>query len=276
MHPESWPYYNKRHTSREKAGGFILAKTFRDLKADPELVAAEFPEIHAALQEIPGRFRQAYQALTGSVVLIWPQIRIQSALPSLWQDFMAARKGDRDAATHLSKRFTTSKELNPDILADAVLEVLTSIGNIGDALPVYLYKDGRSVPLRDTNGKLKDFTPDIRFLDEVWEWLEDQAMAEAVDCLRKGKPYEARVRFSEEPSEENPFPLSRPKKSRRGRPPDSPIYNKPEFLELYPTAIKTCQEREGLKRRRPTNKQVADEMMISEGLLLSYKRKYLK
>jgi hypothetical protein len=242
---------------------FALTKTLKQLQGTPEWPAL-YPEIHTALQELREKFR------------IWPQIHIQSALPSLWQDFMAARKGDRDAATRLSKRLTTSKKLDPDTLVDAVLEVLTSIGNIGDALPVYLSKDGHSVPLRDSNGRLKDFTPDNRFLDEVWEWFADQAVAEAADCLQRGKPYEARVRFSEELSEENPFPLLRPKKSRRGRPPDSPIYKEPEFLELYPTAIKTCQEREGLKHRRPTNKQVADEMMISEGLLLSYKRKYLK
>jgi hypothetical protein len=53
------------------------------------------------------------------------------------------------------------------------------------------------------------------------------------------------------------------------------IYTPNEFKEKYLAAIKACQEREGLKHR-PTNKQVANEMMISEELLLSYKRKYLK
>jgi hypothetical protein len=121
MHPESWPYYNKRHTSREKAGGFILAKTFRDLKAHPELVAAEFPEIHAALQELPQRFHQMAQDVQNSIIaLVRPPIP-QITLSPLLLDLIAAAERDRAAIARLSKQREALRQISPDLLIDAIL-----------------------------------------------------------------------------------------------------------------------------------------------------------
>ena len=222
-----------------------MAKTLKDMKADPDLVATEFPQIHAALQELPEKFRQTYIALSNSIApvnpkpLPWsglaiPQIKLP-AFPEPLNSLIAALQGDRKAAVRLSKVIWPTKKADPD----AILKVLSNAQRI---LPAYLHEGGDSIPLCDTNGNLKNYTPAEWFLDEgkIWVWLQTEVI-EAADRLQKRQPYDPKVRLSQKPSDDNPLPLWLPLivPAKGGAPPGSRDFKNPtEFLLSVKSAIK--------------------------------------
>jgi hypothetical protein len=247
-----------------------VAKTLRELKADPELLAAEFPEIYSALQELQGRLRQMHIALAGRMIpsrLAIPQDK-SPALPNRFHDLLAALQGDREA---IARTIPVPKKVNSDLWVEAVRDVLS---NTGDVLPVYLYRDGRTHPWRDTNGKLKGSTPNNWLIKEVWGWLKVEAI-NALNCQLHKEPYKPGVLFSEEPSEDNPFPLWLPTNSRgRGRPPGpskSRSYNEDDF---WPAVAEARQKLSEEKHTRIFNKDIAHKMGISEERYYFYRSEY--
>jgi hypothetical protein len=196
-----------------------LPKTLAELISNPGLLATEFPEIHAALQELPEKFRQTYIALSKNIdpvnpkPLLWsgpaiPQIELP-AFPEPLHSLIAALQGERKAAARLHKMIRPTKKADPD----TILKVLINAQRV---LPAYLYKNGDSIPVCDTNGNLKTYTPAHWFLDEgkVWVWLQTEVI-EAANRLQKGHPYDPKVRLSQKPSEDNPLPLWLPAESRQ-------------------------------------------------------------
>ena len=103
------------------SGGVALPKTLKELKANPELLAAEFPGIHAALQELPERFRQMAQNVQNSIItLVRPPIP-QITLSPLLLDLIAAAQRDRAAIARLSKQRSALEQMPRDLLVDAIL-----------------------------------------------------------------------------------------------------------------------------------------------------------
>jgi hypothetical protein len=193
-----------------------LAKTLRELQNTRDWPAL-YAEIHTALQETLEKFHQTHIALGKSIdpvnpkPLLWsgpaiPQIELP-AFPEPLHSLIAALQGERKAAARLHKMIRPTKKADPD----TILKVLINAQRV---LPAYLYKNGDSIPVCDTNGNLKTYTPAHWFLDEgkVWVWLQTEVI-EAANRLQKGHPYDPKVRLSQKPSEDNPLPLWLPAES---------------------------------------------------------------
>jgi hypothetical protein len=201
-------------------------------KTRPALTA----EIISSIEEIQKHFHQLGTSIAKSIASATFPL---PPLPDWLHDWIAATKGDREAAERLSKMVPATRKVSPDILTDSVLDVLR---NTERALPVYLYRDGQLNPWHDENSGLKSLTPDDRLPYEVLEWFKVE-VANAVNCRCAGEPYVPKVRFSQEPDEGTPFPLwvPQPKNLHRGRPKESDKYPTPEavldWLAPYVRAI---------------------------------------
>jgi hypothetical protein len=249
------------------------------------------PEIEAAIAELPGNFRSletsAKEGLTRSVnalkrltvpptlvippipALAFPQIKI-SPFPDWIYDLISAQQGDREAAARLGEMLPAPPKAHAEVLIDAILDVLC---RTEDALPVYLPDGPRVVPWHDEGGKVKSITPDDRLLEEVWRWFKVEVI-NAANCRLKGEPYFPKVRFSQRPSEDNPFPLLEPSKPRRGRPPgpsDSRSYNEENF---WPEEAAARDSLASETSGKLLSKDIAHKMGIQEWLYYFYKRTY--
>jgi hypothetical protein len=114
-----WPSKWRHLKGLKEAGGLVLAKTLRELRATPDW-PTRYPEIYAGLQELLGKFRQTYQALAGSIVpvqLVIPQI----AVPDVLLDLIAAAQRDRAAIARLSNQRSVLEQIPPELLVDAIL-----------------------------------------------------------------------------------------------------------------------------------------------------------
>jgi hypothetical protein len=205
---------------RKAFGGvFILPHTphtLKDLRDIPDWPAL-YPEIHAALQELPEKFRKVEIAATENItrlasprvflpraILAPPQILIP-AFPDWLHDLIDAQKGDREAANRLCTLIPAPKGMRQDVLAQAVIRVL-SLSEF--ELTVYLEN---SDPWLDGDGTLKGLIPDEWLPYEVLEWLK----IEAVRAMQSGDAYYSpSVILSAVPSEQNPLPLGRPLNQR--------------------------------------------------------------
>ena len=200
-----------------------------------------------------------------------PQIKLP-AFPDFLRDFIAAQKGDKEAVTRLSKMIPATKKAQREVLTDAILDVLC---HTEEALPLFLCSDLRLDPWHDEDGNLKSLTPDNWLLKEVWEWFTVETVNAANSRLR-GDPYVPKVRLSQEPNEEEPFPLWLPSdpgqliiKGQAGAPPGPrglPV--EPEFLKSVKEAIEAVQE----QKKKLTAQNVALFWLDQQGRSKNYER----
>jgi hypothetical protein len=97
-----------------------LPPTLRELRDIPDW-SALYPEIRAALQELPEKFRKVELAVASSIT---PLVRLaipRIVVPSLLLDLAAAAEGDPAAIARLRMQRSELEKVPPHLLVDAII-----------------------------------------------------------------------------------------------------------------------------------------------------------